>query len=91
MPPTASRSIEGFGTEGPCSFDGDGITLYEVPVTTVPPEALRFMRIVVQSYADTRVFWTNLTMGIRPPALPQDPILCGGMVEFKFLSFSMDP
>lgn len=91
MPPTASPSIEGFGAEGPRSFDGDGITLYEVPVTTVPLDAAEFMTTVVRSYAKTRVLWTNVTGGAIPPAIPKNPVLCGGMVEFKFLSFGLDP
>lgn len=59
-------------------------------MTFVPRDDLRFMMTVARCYADTRVFWTNLTMGADPPSIPQDPILCGGVVEFKFLSFSMD-
>lgn len=90
MLPTASHTIEGFENSGPCSFDGDGITMYEVAASEVPAYATYFMDKVVFSYTDTRVFWTNLTIGTSPPTLPQDPIICGGMVEFKFLSFNMD-
>lgn len=90
MLPTACHTIDGFGNSGPCSFDGDGITMYEVAASDVPTDAVHFMDTVVFSYTDTRVFWTNLTMGTSPPPLPEDPRVCDGMVEFKFLSFSMD-
>lgn len=57
----------------------------------IPADAEVFMYNVALSYANTRVFWTNWTMGTSPPHIPQNPILCGGLVEFKFLSFSLDP
>lgn len=83
--------MEGFGTSGPCSFEGDGITLYEVAMLDIPVQVMRFMNILVRSYARTRVYWAGVTMGWSPPPFPEDPRLCGGMVEFKFLSFSQGP
>lgn len=91
MLPTASHSIEGFGTDGPCSFEGDGITLYEVAYKDIPDRAVRFMITLVRSYASTRTFWANLTLGTSPPPVPEDPKVCAGTVEFKFLSFSQGP
>lgn len=88
MLPTASRTIEGFGTDGPISFEGDGITLYEVAYRNVPDRAVRFMNTLLRAYAGTRAFWANQTFGLSPPHVPEDPKVCDGTVEFKFLSFS---
>lgn len=88
---TASHSIEGFGPKGPRSFDGDGITLYEVAAWDIPAQPLSFMHLLLSSYARTRVMWTNLTAGEDPPPIPADPRVCGGIVEFKFLSHAVDP
>ncbi|KAI7776873.1 hypothetical protein LA080_004351 [Diaporthe eres] len=49
----ASRSIEAFGTDGPISFEGDGITLYEVAYRDVPDRAVRFMNTLLRAYAST--------------------------------------
>ncbi|KAK7702874.1 hypothetical protein SLS64_009485 [Diaporthe eres] len=86
-----SHSAEGFGTSGPCSFEGDGITLYEVDMMGVSDRDVRFMNTVVKSYARTRVRWADMTSGVSPPAFPEDPRVCGGMVEFKFLSYALGP
>ncbi|KAG6362406.1 hypothetical protein INS49_010636 [Diaporthe citri] len=87
-PVIASHTVEGFGNGGPCSFEGNGITLYEVAASDVPDRAVRFMDTLVRSYARKRVRWTYLTSGTSPPPVPEDPKVCDGMVEFKFLSFS---
>lgn len=87
----ASHNIEGFGPKGPRSFDGDGITLYEVAAWDIPAQPLSFMHALVSSYAKTRVFWTNNTAGTDPPPLPVEPRICGGTVEFKFLSYAVGP
>lgn len=60
-------------------------------ILDIPLQAVRFMNTLVRSYASTRVFWAELTIGWSPPPFPEDPRLCGGMVEFKFLSFSQGP
>lgn len=85
---TVSHSVEGFGNRAPYSFEGDGITLYEVDVMDIPDRAVRFMNTLVRSYTRERAYCTSLTGGTNPPPVPEDPRVGNGTVEFKFLSFS---
>lgn len=84
--PTASHTVERFGTDGPQSFEGDGITLYEVAASDVPARAVSLMKTVARSYMETRAEWPATEMGVFPH-IPKQPMICGGMVEFKFLSY----
>ena len=88
--PTADHMIENFGSDGPRSFDGDGITLYEVATANVPERALRLLNTMVDSFMDSRVEALVRTNGAFP-AVPRQPQICGGMIEFKFLSYELDP
>ncbi|KAH8771658.1 hypothetical protein F5883DRAFT_664629, partial [Diaporthe sp. PMI_573] len=40
--------VDDFTLNGPQSFEGDGIILYEVDASAVPPQALRFMETMMQ-------------------------------------------
>lgn len=54
----------------------------------IPERAVRFMNTLVRSYTRERAYETSLTQGTSPPPAPEDPRVCNGTVEFKFLSFS---
>lgn len=65
--------------------------MYEVAARDIPEQALEFMDSVAITHEVIRKRLVEESMGSGPTLFPRDPVLCGGFVEFKFLSYSLDP
>lgn len=79
------QTVEAVGPQGPQSFHGPGITLFDVSSRDVPEIAHEVMRTMFwvmcvkrrRNTATHRTYWP----------FPNNPSHCGGVVEFRFLSF----
>ncbi|KAL1854821.1 hypothetical protein Daus18300_011337 [Diaporthe australafricana] len=80
-------NIEDFGTASPEIFYGDGITLYEVGTRGIPRRALQFMWAMSKNFVEDRRDYTYDDEQREFDSVPARPMICGGLVEFKFLSY----
>jgi hypothetical protein len=87
---TGCHIVDDFTLNGPQSFEGDGIILYEVDASAVPPQALRFMETMMQCLMAVRAKCARVMIGSLP-AVPNQPKICGGLIEFRVLSYHHGP
>ncbi|KAJ0104446.1 hypothetical protein J7T55_010912 [Diaporthe amygdali] len=81
----SSETVEAFGPDGPQSFHGCGITLFEVPASAVPDETQEILDVMFEETCNARCLFTVDADDFSP--FPSNPVHCGGVVEFKFLSY----
>lgn len=79
------QTIETLGPEGPQCYHGSGITLFEVPRDEVPESAVELMEYMFDDTYDMRCGLAEIDDEYWP--YPRSPRHCGGIIEFRFLSF----
>lgn len=84
---TGVYNFQDFQTSSPEIFYGNGITLYEVCARDIPSHAVLFMFAMFDSFFKARGDFTEMDHTGMYETLPAQPRICGGLVEFRFLSY----